>query len=261
VRRFFLAPPEATGSPPRGAWLLNFALAFLLLSLGFTIAFQQLHYRWNWEAPWRYRMLFWQGWLTTVAYALAALVLSMAIGLIAALLGRSRVLILRVSARLYVELIRGTPLLVQILIFFYVVAPMFRIGSRDIVGVLALALFAGAYITEIVRAGIESVGRTQWETAKAVGLTRTQTFRHVVFPQALRQSLPPLAGQFVSLIKDSSLLSVIGVSEFALNAQQVNAVTYSTLESYLPLALGYLALTLPLSLWTRSLERRLHYET
>jgi polar amino acid transport system permease protein len=261
VRRLFFAPPEPAGSPPLGAWLLNVALVCVVLSLVFTFAFQQLHYDWNWRAPWRYRALFWYGWWTTVAFALAALVLSAAIGLLTALLGRSRVLFLRVLARFYVELVRGTPLLVQILIFFYVVAPVFRVGDRNLVGVLTLALFAGAYITEIVRAGIESVGKTQWDAARAVGLTRKQTYLHVVLPQALRQVLPPLAGQFVSLIKDSSLLSVIGVSEFAQNAQQVNALTYSTLEGYLPLALGYLILTLPLSLWTRHLERRLHYET
>jgi polar amino acid transport system permease protein len=83
----------------------------------------------------------------------------------------------------------------------------------------------------------------------------------VIFPQALRQTLPPLAGQFASLIKDSSLLSIIAINEFTLNAQEVNAFTYSTLESYLPLAIGYLVLTLPISLWARRLEARMHYET
>ena len=92
-------------------------------------------------------------------------------------------------------------------------------------------------------------------------MTRAQTYRLVVLPQALRHILPPLAGQFVSLVKDSSLLSVIGIGEFTLQAQQVNSLTYSTLESYLPLALGYLVLTLPLSLWSRSLERRMHFDT
>ena len=95
----------------------------------------------------------------------------------------------------------------------------------------------------------------------AIGFTPAQTYRFVIFPQALRQILPPLAGQFVSLIKDSSLLSVISISEFTLNAREVNSNTFSTLESYLPLALGYLMLTLPISLWIRSLERRHHFET
>jgi polar amino acid transport system permease protein len=99
------------------------------------------------------------------------------------------------------------------------------------------------------------------ESAKAIGLTRGQTYRYVIFPQALRQSLPPLAGQFVSLVKDSSLLSIIGIREFTYNAQIANALTYGTLECYLPLALGYLILTLPISLWTRRLEQRHKFET
>jgi len=174
---------------------------------------------------------------------------------------RSTFLALRYFSKIYVEVVRGTPLLVQILIFFYVVADAFGVKDRYLVGVLTLSFFSGAYLSEIIRAGIESVGKSQIESAKAIGLTRSQTFRFVIFPQALRQTLPPLAGQFVSLIKDSSLLSIISISELTLNAQEVNSYTFSTLESYLPLAAGYLILTLPISLWTRYLERKHAYET
>ncbi|MBU6400911.1 MAG: amino acid ABC transporter permease [Verrucomicrobia bacterium] len=205
--------------------------------------------------------MFLQGWVTTVWISVAALGLSTGIGLFFALAQRSRVLVLRYLSQFYVQLVRGTPLLVQILIFFYVVADAFHVENRDLVGVLTLSLFSGAYISEIIRAGIESVGASQLESAKAIGLTRSQTFRYVVFPQALRQILPPLAGQFVSLIKDSSLLSIIGLTELTLKAQEVNSQTFSTLESYLPLAAGYLILTLPISLWTRRLEQRIRYET
>jgi polar amino acid transport system permease protein len=159
------------------------------------------------------------------------------------------------------ELIRGTPLLVQILIFFYVVADAFGIQNRYIVGVVVLSMFSGAYISEIVRAGIESIGESQLESARAIGFTRPQIYRFVIFPQVVRQVLPPLAGQFASLIKDSSLLSIISVSEFTLNAQEVNAFTFSTLESYLPLAVGYLMLTLPISLWSKRLEAKYRYAT
>ena len=262
MRRLFLAPAATTGEVPSPAAIaLNFGATLLVLASVFTLAFQQLHYRWNWGAAWQYRSLFWQGWWTTVALAVAALTLSTAVGLAAALAAGSRLLPLRAAARLYVELVRGTPLLVQILVLFYVVAPAFQLENRFVVGTLTLSLFAGAYITEIIRSGIESVGRSQWESARAIGLTTAQTYQWVVFPQAFRQILPPLAGQFVSLIKDSSLLSVIGIGEFALSAQQVNALTYSTLESYLPLAVGYLLLTLPLSLWARRLERQTHFDT
>jgi polar amino acid transport system permease protein len=126
---------------------------------------------------------------------------------------------------------------------------------------LILSNFAGAYISEILRAGIESVGASQLESARAIGLTGVQTYRYVIVPQALRQILPPLAGQFASLIKDSSLLSFIGFEEVTNNAQQVASFTYSYLESYTPLAVAYLALTLPISLWSRSLERRMRFET
>ncbi|MFN0068161.1 MAG: ABC transporter permease subunit [Limisphaerales bacterium] len=113
----------------------------------------------------------------------------------------------------------------------------------------------------MIRAGLDSVGRSQREAARALGLTTAQTYRLVVAPQALRQPLPPVAGQFVSLIKDSSLLLVIGIQEFTLAAQQVNAQTYNTLEADLPLAAGYLLLTLPVFLWARRLERRTQFET
>jgi polar amino acid transport system permease protein len=241
-------------------WLQS-ALAVILIAGLFVFSFQQLAYHWNWGAVYKYRAKFVQGWFVTILISLAALALSTVIGTICALARRSRLPLWRAVAAIYVELIRGTPLLVQILIFFYVVAEAFHVSNRYVAGILTLAIFSGAYISEIIRAGIDSVGKTQIEAARAVGFTRGQTYRYVIFPQALRQTLPPLAGQFASLIKDSSLLSIIAINEFTLNAQEVNAFTYSTLESYLPLAAGYLLLTLPISLWSRRLEARMHYET
>lgn len=262
ARHFFLIPAGLHPRPTApGILAAHFVLVLGLLALLFTLTFHQLQYHWNWDGPWRYRALFLQGWLTTLALALASLGLSSIFGITAAFAARSRFLPARAASRLYVELVRGTPLLVQILVLFYVVAPAFRLENRFIAGTLALALFAGAYITEIIRAGIDGVGVSQWETARSLGLTPAQTYRLIVAPQALRQILPPLAGQFVSLVKDSSLLSVIGIGEFAMNAQQVNALTYSTLESYLPLAIGYLVLTLPISLWARHLEQNARFDT
>lgn len=236
-------------------------LVFLLLVFLFYFSFSQLNYHWRWRIVADNSAKFFRGWFVTILISLAALGLSTCIGLGFALGRRSRLLPLRYFSRIYVELVRGTPLLVQILIFFYVVADAFWVSDRYLVGILTLSFFSGAYISEIIRAGIESVGQSQLESAKAIGLTRAQTYRYVIFPQALRQTLPPLAGQFVSLIKDSSLLSIIGISEFTWNARDVNANTYSTLEAYIPLAAGYLILTLPISLWTRWLEERHKYET
>lgn len=260
--RFFFTS-SAPGSPPPSRWVraANFLLALLAVSLVFYFSFHRLAYDLHWSSLYSYRRMFLRGWLTTIWLSALALVLSTLIGLCSALAQRSSFLPLRYLGTIYVQAIRGTPLLVQILIFFYVVADALGINSRYAVGILTLSLFSGAYISEIIRAGIEGIGRSQLESAQAIGLTRRQTYRYVIFPQALRQTLPPLAGQFVSLVKDSSLLSIIGISEFTWNAESINAITFNTLESYVPLAVGYLVLTLPISLWTRSLERRHRFET
>ncbi|SDT90401.1 amino acid ABC transporter membrane protein, PAAT family [Verrucomicrobium sp. GAS474] len=252
---------ETASSPSCLRRALSWLLVFAVLSLGFTLAFGSLRYQWHWEAVWEYRAKFLSGWLVTVALSLGALAGSVVLGMGAALLRRAPVLPLRQAARVYVEAVRGTPLLVQILILYYIVGDALGLQNRYLAGVVILSLFGGAYVGEIVRAGIEGIGASQFETARALGFTTAQTYRYVVLPQALRHMLPSLAGQFVSLVKDSSLLSLIAVDEFTQNARQVNAFTYSTLEAYLPLAVGYLILTLPLSLWTQSLEKRFQYET
>lgn len=215
----------------------------------------------NWNVVWQYRAAFWNGWLLTIGLSVLALLLSTAIGLAAALARRSPVILLRSLAALYIETVRGMPLLILLLVGYYVVADRMGVSDKIPVAVVLLALFSGSYIAEMIRAGIDSVGKSQLESARAIGLTSGQTYRYVIFPQALRQTLPPLAGQFASLIKDSSLLMILGISEFTYSAQQVNSATFSTLECLLPLAPGYLILTLPISLWAKSLERKFHYET
>jgi polar amino acid transport system permease protein len=250
-----IAPP---GRLPK---LVAALAAAAMVAAVFYFSFHQIRYRWNWQAVLNYRSILLSGWLMTLVISIVSLFLSTLIGVIFALIRRSEILPLRYFGHIYVEFVRGTPLLVQILVFFYVVADAFHVGNRYLVGVLILSFFSGAYISEIVRAGIDSIGQSQLESAKAIGLTRAQTYRYVIFPQAIRLSLPPLVGQLVSLIKDSSLLSIIAVNEFTQAARDVNSITYSTLECYIPLAIGYLVLTLPISLWTRSLETRLRFET
>ncbi len=240
---------------------LNAALVALFIAGLFFFAFSRLDYGFNWSGVWAYRVKFFRGLGMTLVISFFSLCISLFIGAIFAVGQRSRFLPFYFLSRFYVELIRGTPLLVQILVFFYVVADAFRLQNRYVAGVLILSFFAGAYISEIIRAGIESVGATQLETARSLAFTRVQQYRYIIFPQVIKRILPPLAGQFVSLIKDSSLLSIISVSEFTLNAQEVNAYTYSTLESYLPLALGYMLITFPISSLTKQLERKFSYET
>jgi polar amino acid transport system permease protein len=259
--RALFVESEDSGTSSLAIRIFNWLLALLLLTALFTLCFRQLTYHWSWSVVYKYRFKFTYGWAATILISLASLMVSVLLGLIFALARRSRFLLLRAVSKLYVEIIRGTPLLVQILIFFYVVAEAVHIDNRYAVGILTLAFFHGAYISEIIRAGIESVGKSQLESARAVGFSRPQIYQYIIFPQALRQMLPPLAGQFASLIKDSSLLSIIGISELTLNAREVNSFAASSFESYLPLALGYLVLTLPISLWTRWLEDRSRYET
>lgn len=240
-------------------------LAHLVVSVAFVAALVTACLKsgadWNWSGVWDYREKFIQGWLVTVGISLASLVASIAVGLVAAGLLSSRHVLVEAVGRVYVELIRGTPLLVQLLLGFYVVANAVGLDNRFVVGVLVLALFNGAYMAEIFRGGLAAIPRPQRDAARAIGLTPWQSLRLVILPQAVRLVLPAVAGQLVSLVKDSSLLSVIAISEFTLAAQEVNSFTYSTLESYIPLAVGYLLLTLPLSAIARGLERHFRYES
>jgi polar amino acid transport system permease protein len=199
-------------------------------------------------------------------------VLGLALGFLGALARMSSRPAISQVGTLYVEIVRGTPLLVQLLAAYFCVAPAVAAGvraaglpeawaraaeGRTLVGVVTLGVFAGAYVTEIVRAAIQSIDRGQTEAALSQGLTRGQTLRFVLLPQALRRMVPPLAGELVSLVKDSSLLYVIAVSEVTKRSYEVYAATNKTFEVFLPLALLYLAITLPLSRLARALELRL----
>jgi polar amino acid transport system permease protein len=250
---------KAAARPATGHW--SFLLALLLLSAVCFGAFWLLDYHWSWSPVWKYRQLFWKGWLATLGIAAMALPLSCALGLLLALARRATWPPVQEAARIWVEITRGTPLLVQIWFYWYVFGQDLSRDHRFAAGALILSLFSGAYISEILRAGIEAIGKSQLESARAIGLTRAQTYRFVIFPQALRQSLPPLAGQFASIVKDSSLLSVLGIAELTQAAGEVNSFTFSAFESYIPVAAGYLILTLPISIWTQRLEKRVRFET
>ncbi len=235
-------------------------LFILTCSVFFLIfIFDKVNYTTHWSLIYDYRQKFINGWLNTVLISSISLALSLSIGMINAFCNQSRIIILNLMSKIYIELIRSTPLLVQILIFFYIIAASVHLNNRFIVGILTLSFFSGAYVSEIFRGGLESISESQLESARSIGLNKFQTYRFVVMPQVIKRILPALAGQFVSLIKDSSLLSVIAISEFTLNAQEVNSFTYSTLESYIPLAIGYFILTIPISLFSRYLERKTKY--
>lgn len=252
---------EKEGGNNSHAHVFSWTVVALVLAAVFWFGFSRLGYRFAWDTIYEYRMNFLKGYGMTLLISLFALVLSMLLGILFGLGQGSPFLPYRYLSLFYVELVRGTPLLVQILIFFYVIANAAGLNNRFVVGVLVMALFSGAYIAEIIRGGVESIGESQRETARSLGFSPFQTYRYVIFPQVITRILPSLAGQLASLIKDSSLLSVIAIKEFTMAAREMNANTFSTMEAYVPLALGYLFLTLPISRLTRILERRFSYET
>ena len=217
----------------------------------------RLRYQWEWQVAWKYREQFLAGLERTLLLSLGAMAIGLAVGAAAVLMRLSRLEPVHYLAVCYVELVRGTPLLVQLMISYHCLFPQVGIEDPQVVGVLALGLFNGAYVAEILRAGIDAVPKGQWEAAHALGLSRLQTLGRVIAPQALKQVIPPLTGQFVSLVKDSSLLSIISVLELTKMADLLRARTFKVFESLLPLAALYLAITYPLSWLSARLERRL----
>lgn len=239
---------------------LNAILVGILVVAFFAYAISQIDHRWQWARLLDYRYKFAYGFLITLMISACALVISLLIGIAVAAGRRSTVTFIRYLSTFYVELIRGTPMLVQTLMLFYLIGTAFRLNNRYVMGVLILSVFSGAYVCEIIRAGLESIPTAQFETARSLCFTRFQTYRYIILPQLARITLPPLAGQLASLVKDSSLLSFIAVNEFTKNVLEVDSITFTTFENYTLLAVGYLLITLPISQLSRHLERKMHYE-
>ncbi len=255
-----------------------------------------LHYTWHWSVIPQYLIRFdepsghfvvnylLEGLFTTCRLSFWAGLLALVVGLLMALARSGHRLFWRLVAVSYVELMRNIPPLVLIFIFYFFLAdqitPLLGLDNMITSGadwlqwlvrilfcqpvqlstflsaILTLAFFEGAYMTEIIRSGIESVDLSQWEAAHALGLSRYQTLRYIILPQALRQVLPPLAGQFISLIKDSAIVSVISIQELSYQGTQLMASTYLTIEVWVTVALLYLALTFPASMGVGWLERK-----
>ena len=231
---------------------------------------QQLGYNWQWYQIPKYIFRFQDGEFSfgplllglTVTFRITAwgLVLSMTIGMVTALLRLSNSFLARIVARGYLELIRNTPLLVQIFFLYFVLAPIFGF-SRFFAGVLALSLFEGAYISEIFRAGIVSIHRGQWEASHSLGLSVFDTYRCIILPQAIRRILPPLTSQAISLIKDSALVSTIAIYDLTMEGRAVIAETFLTFEIWFTVALMYLIITVTLSMVVNTLENRFRIQT
>ncbi|MFC4454477.1 amino acid ABC transporter permease [Deinococcus sonorensis] len=193
----------------------------------------------------------------TLGYALAAMLLGLPLGFLVALLRLTPVGLLRTLSGLYVSFIRGTPLLVQIFVIYYGLPSLGLTLNPLTGGVLALTLNAGAYLSETLRAAIQSVPRGQREAALSLGLNRSQTLWLIVMPQAARVALPSLGNTLISLVKDTSLISVITVVELMRSAQLVVARTFEPFGPYLMAALIYWAVCSVLEVVQRLMERRL----
>ncbi len=249
-----------TKSDSRFKRFLNGLLVAAALAGFIVLTMERLNADWDFTHLWQYRYRLGQGFLMTLIFSVLSMLTSLVIGFAAATGSRCKILPVKYLCRAYVQIIRGTPLLVQIYLFFYIIGQAWGVDNRLIAGVMILSIFEGAYISEIIRGGLDSIEASQLEIARAVGLTPGQTTRLVILPQLLRRILPALAGQFASIIKDSSLLSVIAIIELTQATREIAATTFSFFVDYLLLGLLYFALTFPVSMLTRALERRYSYE-
>jgi polar amino acid transport system permease protein len=197
------------------------------------------------------------GFWFTIELTVASIVTSTLLGLVVALIRYLRVPLLAQVARVYLEVFRGSPLLVQIL-FIYFGAAYLAIDAVTvfIAVLLALTLYQGAYVSEIFRAGLESVPAGQWEAGRTLGLPRWRILKDVVLPQTVTVVLPPLFGQYIGLVKNTSLASVIGYADLTRQGQGIIDRFGNPFLVFLVVAVGYFIISYPLSLTARSLEKR-----
>ena len=224
-----------------------------------------LHYNWQWyRVPqYLYRFedgVFYPGPLlrglgVTLELTGWSLLLTVAFGLSAALLQRSTSWAGHGVARVYVEIVRNTPMLVQLYLVYFVLAPILDM-DRFAAAVLALAIFEGAFAAEIFRAGIEAIPRGQWEGASALGLRPWQVYARIVLPQAVPIMLPPMTSAVVNLIKNSAIVSTIAIFDLTTEGRNVIAETFMSFEIWFTVAAIYLVLTISLSLVAAWLEKR-----
>ncbi|MFG6158616.1 amino acid ABC transporter permease [Halomonas sp. 1390] len=214
-------------------------------------------FQFDWQAAFASIPFLLKGIPYTLLISFGGLAIGFLIGILFGLLRISRLAWLKIPAVAYIEIFRGTPVLVQVLFIFYGLPQLLGGPINALVaGIAAIAVNSGAYISEIVRGGVQSIERGQREAGLSLGLSRRQTFRYIIWPQAFRRMIPSLGNQGIISIKDTSLFSVIGVGELVRQGQVYIATTFNALEVYLMVALLYLAITLTLSFVLRQLERR-----
>ncbi len=210
----------------------------------------------NWHVVWESRSVLLGGALVTLELSALAIGLGTTLGLLVALIRTARVPVLSQIARVYIEIFRGSPLLMQLFFVFFGLPYLGFDVSKLAAAVWALTLYSGAYIAEIIRAGIEAVPKGQKEAAYSLGLSPYEAMRYVVLPQTLTVALPPLIGFYIGLIKDTSLATIIGYRELIRESQSIIDRTARPLEVFTAVALIYFVICYPLSLLVTRLERR-----
>lgn len=198
------------------------------------------------------------GVLTTFELTVISVSVGTILGLVISLLRLSSFRPFSLISAIYVDFFRGTPLLVQIFMFHFAILPLIIPGSfpNIISGLVALSLNSAAYVAEIFRAGIQSIDRGQMEAARSLGMTYGQAMRFIIIPQAFKRVIPPLGNEFIAMLKDSSLVSVISVQELAMTATIISNRTYRAFEPWIAVAILYLIMTMVLSRFVAYLERR-----
>ena len=214
-----------------------------------------------------YMSLFWQGMLCTLSLSAFTVIFGFILALLLSLMRMYRVKLLKAIATIYVEVIRATPMMVQLFLVYYVVmAPVslptwklfgFIRFERFVPGVVALSLNSGAYLSEIIRSGIQSIDIGQTEAARSLGLTQGQNMRFIILPQAIKNILPAIANEFVTIIKESSICWTVGVQEIMSAVNSVKAATYTIAEALIVASCIYFCLTFPTSKIIQYFERRM----
>ena len=244
-------------------------IVIYIVVIGFIISSahngsQAMGYNWQWYRIPQYFYTFtddgfqWGeiaiGFVKTVELSLSAFFLSLILGLVIALLRLSNLIVGRAIAIVFLEIVRNTPLLVLLYLFYYVMGPIFDL-DRYVASILCLGVYHGAMISEILRAGINAVPLGQWDGAKSIGMSNGQVYRFIILPQSIRFMLPPMTGEAVNMIKSSAIVSVIAVAELTTIGRNIISDTYMSFEIWFTIAVVYLIVTLILSIGISFVER------
>ena len=217
-----------------------------------------MHYQWDFALLLRYAPLFWRGVLVTLSYTATTIFIGLIIGLAVGLGRLSRSRLLNIPLVAFIEAFRCTPLLVQIVWFYYALPVLLGIQiPATAAAVMTLSAYTGAFYAEIFRGGIISIEQGQWDAARALGLRRWHVMRKVILPQAVRRMIPPFVNQSITQLKNTSLVSTIAVPDLLYNGTLITADTYRPLEVYTVVALIYFALLFPSTLLAQAYERSL----